>query len=49
MIQNMWKHRDEVQEPKPLMRVAVVAAGIAAASALHYFTSPSLIPWHNLF
>jgi signal transduction histidine kinase len=29
--------------------MAVVAAGIAAASALHYFTSPSLILWHNLF
>jgi K+-sensing histidine kinase KdpD len=27
----------------------VVAAGIAVASALHYFTSPSLILWHNLF
>jgi signal transduction histidine kinase len=27
----------------------VVAAGIAAASALHYFTPPSLILWHNLF
>ena len=27
----------------------MVAAGIAAASALHYFTPPSLILWHNLF
>jgi two-component system, NtrC family, sensor histidine kinase HydH len=29
--------------------MVVVAVGIAAASALHYFTSPSLILWHNLF
>ena len=49
MIQNMWKQHEDVQEPKPLMRGAVVAAGIAAASALHYFTSPSLILWQNLF
>jgi mono/diheme cytochrome c family protein len=49
MIQNMWRQDEEVQEPKPLTRVAVVAAGIAAASALHYFTAPSLILWHNLF
>ena len=26
-----------------------MGAGIAAASALHYFTPPSLILWHNLF
>jgi two-component system sensor histidine kinase HydH len=32
-----------------LARVAVAAAGIALASALHYRTSPSLILWHNLF
>lgn len=38
-----------MQEPKPLTRVAVVAVGIAVATALHYFTSPSLILWHNLF
>jgi signal transduction histidine kinase len=38
-----------VQEPKPLSRLIVVAAGIAAASALHYFTPPGLILWHNLF
>jgi two-component system, NtrC family, sensor histidine kinase HydH len=49
MIQNMWKQDEEVREPKPLTRMVVVAAGIAAASALHYFTSPSLILWHNLF
>src|ERR1039457_5152598 len=49
MIQNMWKQDEEVQEPKPLTRIVVVAAGIAVASALHYFTSPSLILWHNLF
>jgi two-component system sensor histidine kinase HydH len=30
-------------------RILVVAAGIAAASALHYLTSPSLILWHYLF
>ena len=49
MIQNMWTQDEEVREPKPLTRMVVVAAGIAAASALHYFTSPSLILWHNLF
>src|SRR5450631_1414436 len=49
MIQNMWKQDEEVQEPKPLTRVVVVAAGIAVASALHYFTPSSLILWHNLF
>lgn len=49
MIQNRWKQDEEVQEPKPLTRMLVVGAGIAAASALHYFTSPSLILWHNLF
>ena len=32
-----------------LGRVVVVAIGIAAATALHYLTSPSLILWHNLF
>src|SRR5450759_804120 len=49
MIQNRSKQDEEVQEPKPLTRVAVVAIGIAVATALHYFTSPSLILWHNLF
>jgi two-component system sensor histidine kinase HydH len=49
MIQNRWKQDQEVQEPKPLTRVVVVAVGIGAATALHYFTSPSLILWHNLF
>ena len=49
MIQNMWKQDEKVQEPKPLSRMVGVAAGIAAASALHYFTPPSLILWHNLF
>ena len=49
MIQNRSKQDEEVQEPKPLTRMAVVAVGIAAATALHYFTSPSLILWHNLF
>ena len=32
-----------------LARILVTAAGIAAATALHYLTSPSLILWHNLF
>jgi two-component system, NtrC family, sensor histidine kinase HydH len=49
MIQDMWKQDEEVQEPKPLTRMVVVAVGIGAATALHYFTSPSLILWHNLF
>jgi len=49
MIQNRSKQDDEVQEPKPITRIAVVAVGIAAATALHYFTSPGLILWHNLF
>ena len=31
------------------MRILVVALGIAAASALHYLTSHSLILWHDLF
>lgn len=38
-----------MQDAKPLTRVAVIAGGIAVATALHYFTSPSLILWHNLF
>ena len=38
-----------MEDTRTLSRVAVVAAGIAAATALHYFTSPSLILWHNLF
>jgi two-component system sensor histidine kinase HydH len=49
MSQNMGKHDEEVREPKPLTRIIVVAAGIAVASALHYFTPPNLILWHNLF
>ncbi len=32
-----------------LARIAVVAAGIAAASALHYYTPTSAILWHYLF
>ncbi len=39
----------EVQEPKTLTRILVVVVGIAAAAALHYLTSPSLILWHNVF
>ena len=49
MIQNRSNQDEEVQEPKPLTRIAVVAVGIAVATALHYFTSPGLILWHNLF
>ena len=49
MIQNRSKQDEQVQEPKPFTRIAVVAVGIGVASALHYFTSPSLILWHNLF
>jgi len=49
MIQSMWEQDQKVEEPKPLARIAIVAIGIAAASALHYFTSPSLLLWHNLF
>ncbi len=49
MIQGRWEQDEEVQETQPLPRVVVVALGIAAATALHYFTSPSLILWHNVF
>ena len=38
-----------MQEPKTVTRILVAAIGIAGAAALHYFTSPSLILWHNLF
>ena len=38
-----------MQDPKPLTRMVVVAGSIATATALHYFTSPNLILWHNLF
>lgn len=38
-----------MKDPGTMTRVAVVAVGIAIATALHYFTSPSLILWHNLF
>jgi signal transduction histidine kinase len=38
-----------VKDRQVLGRIVVVAAGIAAATALHYLTSPSLILWHNLF
>jgi two-component system sensor histidine kinase HydH len=40
---------EQGQDAKPLTRVVVIAGGIAVATALHYFTSPSLILWHNLF
>lgn len=38
-----------MQEAKPFTRAIGIAAGIAVATGLHYFTSPSLILWHNLF
>lgn len=34
---------------KALIRIGVVAVGVASATALHYLTPPSLILWHNLF
>lgn len=40
---------EEVEEAKSVTRIVIVGAGIAAASSLHYLTSPSLILWHNLF
>ena len=47
------QHKDDpvlaTEDSKTLTRVLVVVAGIAAATALHYLTSPSLILWHNLF
>jgi len=38
-----------VKNSGTMTRIAVVGVGIATATALHYFTSPSLILWHNLF
>ena len=38
-----------MKDRQVLTRIAVIAGGIAVATALHYFTSPSLILWHNLF
>jgi glucose-6-phosphate-specific signal transduction histidine kinase len=38
-----------MKERQLLANVLVIAAGIATATALHYFTSPSLLLWHNLF
>ena len=38
-----------MKDKQAVARILVVAAGIAAATALHYLTSPSLILWHNLF
>ena len=38
-----------MRDRQVLGRVVVAAAGIAAATALHYLTSPTLILWHNLF
>ena len=49
MIQSRWRRNEQVQEPKTLTRILVIAVGIATATTLHYVTSPSLILWHNLF
>src|SRR6516225_10144903 len=43
------KRLGQVKDRQALTRVAVVIAGIAIATALHYLTSPSLILWHQLF
>jgi two-component system, NtrC family, sensor histidine kinase HydH len=39
----------QVNDRQALARILVVAVGIAIATALHYWTSASLILWHNLF
>ncbi|HWB95643.1 MAG TPA: ATP-binding protein [Bryobacteraceae bacterium] len=39
----------QAKDTQAATRIAVVAVGIAVATALHYLTSPSLILWHNLF
>jgi signal transduction histidine kinase len=41
--------QEATKDRQALGRILVVAIGIAAATALHYLTSPSLILWHNLF
>lgn len=38
-----------MNDKQALRRILGIAAGIAAASALHYLTPPSLILWHELF
>ena len=38
-----------MKDRQALIRVTVITAGIAVATTLHYFTSPSLILWHELF
>ena len=38
-----------MKDRQAFIRILVIAVGIAAATALHYLTSPSLILWHNLF
>src|SRR6516225_3489665 len=43
------KRLGQVKDRQALTRVAVVVAGIAIATALHYLTSPTLILWHELF
>lgn len=49
MIQGRGETVSEVKDTQALVRILVVAGGIAIASALHYLTSPSLILWHELF
>src|SRR3974377_470626 len=39
----------QMNDRQTVVRVVVVGAGIAVASAVHYFPSPSLILWHELF
>ena len=38
-----------MKDPQSVTRGAIIAIGIAVATALHYLTSPSLILWHELF
>jgi two-component system, NtrC family, sensor histidine kinase HydH len=38
-----------MKDDQALKRIGVICVGIAAASALHYLTTPSLILWHQLF
>jgi signal transduction histidine kinase len=43
------KRLGQIKDRQALTRVAVVVAGIAISTALHYLTSPTLILWHELF
>lgn len=38
-----------MKDKQTFTRVAIASAGIAAATVLHYTTSPSMILWHELF